>query len=123
MSEESVKPDFGFEPPAGYLWLQERGLIGYGASALAPWYYLEQSKVFDLSERWPQGPHRGRLLAFARRYDNDDIACFSVGEGGLKGILLAHGWTDSGYSIVATYESFWEWVKSIFDDIAELVGE
>jgi hypothetical protein len=58
-------------------------------------------------------------VAFARRQDGDDIACFEVGPQGVNSVVIIHGWTDAGYDIVAKYRTFWEWLKSVIDDIAE----
>lgn len=120
----SREPHFDFVTPRGYKWLLERGLVGYyDYSALEPWYYLERDEVFSVTDEWPQGPHRGRLIAFARRQDCDDIACFDVGPQGVNSIVIIHGWTSTGYDIIASYRTFWEWLKSVIDDIAEWAEE
>ena len=83
------KPTFSFTTPCGYEWIFKRGLVGYdGFSSLEPWYYLAKDDVFDIAEHWPQGPHKGHLVAFARRQDCDDIACFEVEGRGVKRILV-----------------------------------
>jgi hypothetical protein len=115
-------PVFDFETPQGYRWLIERGLIGFVPfSSLQPWHYLRAEEVFDLSARWPDSSRKARLVAFARRQDCDDLACFEVVSETVTHIVLVHGWTPGGYEIVATFESFWEWLKSVMDDVADWV--
>ncbi len=61
------------------------------------------------------------LLAFARRQDCDDIACFELPSIETPRVILIQGWTRSGeaYDLVASYSNFWDWMKSVIDDIAE----
>jgi hypothetical protein len=126
MSSKSIsasrEPRFDFFTPPGYRWLLEHRLVGfYDSSVLEPWYYLERDEVFNVTDEWPQGPSKDRLVAFAKRQDCDDIACFEIGPRGASSVIVIHGWTDTGYDIVARYENFWEWLKSVIDDIAEWV--
>jgi hypothetical protein len=127
MSDKQDKPNdkkinLDFVRPKGYGWLIERGIIGYEPfGPLQPWHYLEGNKIFCVSDIWPTGPHKGLLISFAKRQDCDDYACFDVEESLVRSIMVIHGWTSSGYDILAIYKSFWEWLKSVIDDIAELV--
>lgn len=117
-------PDFGFRVPRGYEWLVERGIMTNLNSPLDPWYLLDQSQKSVASEQTLDGAQR-RLVSFARRSDNDDIACFRVtAQNEVDGVALVHGWVPGiGDQIVATYDTFWEWLKSVIDDIAEVVGD
>lgn len=111
-----------FEPPKGYAWLLQQHMVGFEAfSQLQPWYYLDQTSVFEVRRVWPNGPYDGDLVAFARRQDNDDIACFHVLQGNVQAIMVIHGWTTAGYAVVQTYPTFWDWLKAVVDDIAEWV--
>jgi hypothetical protein len=116
-------PVFGFDPPVGYEWLKERKLVGYEPhSQLQPWYYLDAEDVFSVTDEWHDVAYgKGDLIAFARRQDCDDIACFSVRAEKVNAIVTVHGWTPEGYCITDTYESIWNWLKSVIDDIALLV--
>jgi hypothetical protein len=120
--KDSDIPDFGFELPRGYRWLLDRGLVGFEAnSSLQPWHYLPSKHAFDLGERWPSRPGNTRLFAFAKRQDCDDLACFEVVGSRAERIFVVHGWTPGGYEVDRSYQSFWEWLKSVVDDIAEWV--
>lgn len=119
---ERHHPVFDFRVPKGYLWLVKQGLIGYsGFGPLQPWYYLDATNYFSVSEKWPEGPCMGTIIAFARRQDNDDIACFQVTDGAATEILVIHGWSVNGYELIAKFSSFWEWLKFVIEDIAEWV--
>jgi hypothetical protein len=113
-------PIFEFEIPIGYKWLIDHGLIGFSANtSLQPWHYLPSRHVFDLNERWPSGPSNTRLVAFAKRQDSDDLACFDVVERKAGCVVLVHGWTSEGYQVERRYQTFWDWLKSVVDDIGK----
>lgn len=125
-------PNFDFVPPKGYMWLVERKLVGFDeTSPLQPWHYLPKRWAFDLSKQWPNGPEDDfgeqlpdgpmRLFAFAKRQDNDDLACFEVVGKQTNRVVLVHGWTPKGYYILCTFDTFWAWLKSVVDDIEEWV--
>jgi len=122
--------------PSPYLWVVDRGLVGFDAfTTLQPWYFLKGPEIFDVMEKWPAGPgnivdatmqsyprpEMSGLLAFARRQDCDDIACFELPSIETPRVILIQGWTRSGeaYDLVASYSNFWDWMKSVIDDIAE----
>lgn len=119
---DATRPDVDFEPPPGYTWLLERGIAGYESfGPLQPWHYLPARDVFEVSELWPDGPLPGRLVVFARRQDCDDLACFELSARRVTGLWNIHGWTGSGYDALAAFDSFWDWLKAVTDDIAEWV--
>lgn len=113
-------PRFPIQVPKGYTWLVEQGLVGFASwSQLQPWYFLPQQDLFDASARWPMGSYRGSLFCFARRQDNDDIACFSPQDGAELRVVVIHGWTSEGYIVTGNFGNFWLWMKRVIDDIAE----
>lgn len=116
-------PKFPFEVPIGYRWLASQELIGFEPhTRLQPWYYLSREEIFSVTERWPEGPFSGQLVAFARRQDDDVIACFHHSGEFFKEVVIINGWTDTGYDVLQTYSLFWDWLKSVVDDIAEWVS-
>jgi hypothetical protein len=119
--EASRLPIFDFTPSVGYGWFVDRGLVGFEPNtALQPWYFLSKEDVFSPTDRWPSVAGEGRLVAFSRRQDTDDIACFRVVDHVVVAIVMIHAWTPEGFQVVGTYGSFWEWIKQVVDDIAEL---
>lgn len=118
----STTPDFNFRVPTGYRWLIERGLVGDRAhTALQPWHYLPREHVFDVVERWPDGPSTSRLVAFAKRQDSDELACFEVLDEVAGRVVVVHGWTTKGYRLMRSYDNFWDWLKAVVDDIQRWV--
>lgn len=118
----SLNQSFAFQAPRAYSWLVEWGLVGFQPNtALQPWHFLPSEHIFDLSERWPNGPSKTRLVAFAKRQDCDHLACFEVSEQRARRVILVHGWTPEGYEVMSTHDSVWAWLKTVVDDIAEWV--
>jgi hypothetical protein len=117
---EMVIPRFDFPVPKGYRWIIDRGLVGFEPfTGLQPWHYLDATSVFEANQRWPHGPIPDRLVAFAKRQDNDDLACFRVQDGRVVDIAVIHGWTSEGYTVVAEHLTFWDFLKLVVDDLAE----
>jgi hypothetical protein len=106
--------------PIGYRWLIQRGLAGYDVfTQLQPWYFVPLEQCFWANDLWPNICDR-RLFVFARRQDNDDLACFDVDEHGITNqVVLVHGWTNTGFDIIQEFPDFWKWLKAVVDDIAE----
>jgi hypothetical protein len=109
--------------PVGYRWLIQRKLIGYDAfTQLQPWYFTHEDQCFWANEHWPSICDR-KLFVFARRQDNDDLACFDVDERGIATqIVIIQGWTAAGFKVIQEFPDFWEWLKAVVDDIAEWVA-
>jgi hypothetical protein len=107
---------FPFGIPRGYVWLIESGIdLFKPGSFLAPWYILPEEQIFDVGRAWPGSFERGRLFAFARRQDCDELACFlNVGGVGNE-VRLANGWTPSGCDVDRVGMSFWDWVRSVIE--------
>jgi hypothetical protein len=115
------RPQFDFEVPRGYLWLLERDLVSFEPfGKLQPWYYMDAASAFSPTTRWPNGPASARLESFARRQDNDELACFEIAEDGAAGgVVVINGWTPAGYDVLSRHSDFWQWLKTVIDDIAE----
>lgn len=109
--------------PPGYQWLIDRGLAGFEPfTQLQPWHYILPDQCFWASDRWP-GVTEKRLLIFARRQDNDDLAAFIVSPTNIvEGVALIHGWTGAGFDITQEFSDFWEWLKHVVQDVADWVS-
>lgn len=79
------------------------------------WYFMSTEQVMirinGLIKRYP----KRKLIPFARRDDNDDIACFEVGKG--QRIQIIHDFASEGYEQRGEYNSFGEWMKVIVDEL------
>ena len=62
-------------------------------------------------------------IVFAQRQDCDSLAGINFDENlnEFNEIYLIQGWTPEGFEIIETYKTFWEWFKSVIDDIQEWV--
>ncbi|MGK4407805.1 hypothetical protein ACNEP9_06695 [Escherichia coli] len=65
-------------------------------SQLEPWFYLDENRCFFANKKWPNVIGE-QLFAFAKRQDNDELACFKINESGVcEGVYLINGWTLTG---------------------------
>lgn len=111
--------------PRGYYWLLERGLVSCDDNfgPLQPWFYLPENHSFWLEDRWAWPNKNEHVFVFAKRQDNDDLACMIFdGEGNFLRVDLIEGWVGDGYALKGNFGSFWNWVKHVVDDIEEWVG-
>ena len=107
---ESTLPDFEF--PESYLKIVDLELVDFDNWFLLS-EYLVKSRYNDLITRY-----KGRkLVPFARRGDNDDIACFEIGYG--ERVFIVHDFASEGWERRQEFETFWNWFISV---IKELIG-
>ncbi|WP_427891562.1 hypothetical protein ACQHIV_03440 [Kribbella sp. GL6] len=65
-----------------------------------------------LAARYP-----GRqLVPFARRQDNDDVACWHAGA---PEVLIIHDFDTSDRAVRETLPSFYDWLRRAVDDLIE----
>ena len=102
----------GFEYPHGLEKVAELGLVD-----LEAWFLMDapfaESYSTSMDERYPDR----KLIPFAKRADNDDVACFEIGKPGKVEII--HDFADPGWEQRAEYDGFWEW----FADAVSLLIE
>ena len=98
--------------PETYNKLIELNLVDFDV-----WYLIESGQAtrryHDLKERYPNR----KLIPFARRDDNDDIACFEVGKG--EKIQIIHDFASEGYEQRKEYENFWKWLEVAVREMIE----
>ncbi len=69
-------------------------------------------RINGLKQRYPER----KLIPFARRDDNDDIACLEVGQG--EKVFIIHDFASPGWEKRKEYDNVWLWLR---DAINELV--
>jgi len=103
-------PD-GFSYPAEFVRVVELGL-----TSLEPWWVLEgetlRVRYQGLKERYPTR----NLVPFARRQDNDDVACWDVSSGRVS---VVHDFADAGFEQRAEYPDFYAWLRRAIEDLIE----
>lgn len=85
-----------------------------GLINLSPWHVMPR----DLAKKRMtglRGRYRTKYVPFARRQDNDDLACIDPNEPAR--VVVIHDFSKEGAERVGTYETFWSWFRSAVDDM------
>lgn len=102
----------GFSYPEAFLKVVRLNLIDF-----EPWYIMTsidvQQRIRGMQVRYPQRI----LIPFARRGDNDDVACFELGKG--EEIQIIHDFASVGYEQRKTYKTFWGWFREALEDMIQ----
>lgn len=110
---------YGIAFPPEYYWLKDKQIFGEKPfSQMEPWYMLQEAEYYWINEVWDSNE---RLLVFARHQGSDLLSCLRLNpaQGAFDGVYVVQGWTPNGFDIVDHYQSIWDWMKSIIDDIRE----
>ncbi|MBP0457920.1 hypothetical protein [Streptomyces montanisoli] len=104
----------GFAYPAEFV-----RVVGLGLTHLEPWWIFDGSllrrRATGLSERYPER----RPVPFARREDNDDVACWDL-EGG--DVAVIHDFASPGWEQRRTFPDFNAWLRQAVEDLIEHGG-
>lgn len=103
-------PD-GFDYPAEFIRVVELGL-----TELEPWQILEGWLLRDRMKGLRRRYRRRRLVPFARRLDNDDVACFDVKAGD---IIIIHDFASPGWEERQHYPHFYDWLRQAVEDLID----
>ncbi|WP_270993737.1 hypothetical protein [Listeria seeligeri] len=102
----------GFNYPKAYLKAIELNLVDFDN-----WYFIEADQAIrryqSLSDRFPTR----KLVPFARKDDNDDIACFEIGKG--KVVQIIHDFTTEGYEQRGQFMDLWAWMQYALDELID----
>ena len=100
-----------FNYPNSLLTLTDKGLLDFD-----PWVILTNDSLINrykgLKNRYPNR----ELVPFARREDNDDVACF---EGSNDKIVIIHDYASEGYESSSGPMSFWDWFRLVIEVFIE----
>ena len=101
-----------FQYPASFVKAVELNLLDFEF-----WYVMTNEQVATringLMKRYPNR----KLVPFARRDDNDDIACFEVGKEAK--VQIIHDFASEGYEQREEHDNFWSWMKVAIDELIE----
>jgi hypothetical protein len=91
-----------------------RRLLHQGLVDLSPWHMMDRDAVkqrlHGLRERY-----KVKYVPFARRQDNDDIACLDPERPGH--VVVVHDFADEGYERRREFDSFWDWLRAAVEDM------
>ena len=83
---------------------------------LTPWHLMEREAVLTrikgLRDRYPER----ELVPFARRQDNDDVACWERDREPV--VVVVHDFSSPGSETRAEYADFWAWFRVAVEDMA-----
>lgn len=103
-----------YDYPKEFLKIVELNLVDFEM-----WYLMSteqvEIRIKGLRSRYPSR----KLIPFARRDDNDDIACFEVGRG--NKVQIIHDFASEGYEQRKEYDCFWDWFRNAIEEMIEEV--
>ncbi|UHM89759.1 hypothetical protein [Rahnella victoriana] len=105
-----------FSYPDSFKRIFEQGLIDFD-----PWIIMDDARLRvryeGIKKRYPSR----ELIPFARREDNDDVACWERSKNGK--VIIIHDFASEGYEDVKELDSFWDWLRSALEATIEYGGE
>jgi hypothetical protein len=101
--------DISVSLPEELVRIASQGLIN-----LSPWHVMPR-ELTKKRMAGLRGRYRTQYVPFARRQDNDDLACIDPGRLGC--VVVVHDFSTEGKERVATYDTFWDWFRSAVDDM------
>ena len=103
-----------FTYPLEFIEITNRGLVDF-----EPWIILEgeylQRRFEGLQKRYADR----KLIPFARRLDNDDIACWEKGVD--KKVVVIHDFASKGWEVKIEFDNFWMWFKQAIEDMIQFI--
>jgi len=101
-----------FTWPVPLLKVIDLGLIDYDRWCLIPPQQIIDKKK-GLKKRYP----KRKLIPFAQRCDNDDVACFEIGHG--ERVFIVHDFASEGWERRQEYDDFWSWFKEAIQELID----
>ena len=114
MEQLLAKPELPewFDYPQEFLRIVDQNLLDFD-----PWIILQgerlRTRFQGMKERFPSR----ELVPFARREDNDDVACWEKGNS--ERVVIIHDFSSSGYEQKESFSSFWNWFRNIIEEMIE----
>lgn len=100
----------GFAYPKAFLKAVELNLIDFDI-----WYIMDEKQVMLRVKGLRKRYIERRLIPFARRADNDDVACFEIGRG--DRVYVIHDYASEGWENRKELADFWSWVEGAVKDM------
>lgn len=110
LGKSELPSDFVY--PDSYLKTVRLNLI-----ELEPWYFMDKQDVIQRIQGMRIRYPNRILIPFARRGDNDDVACFETNFG--EKVQIIHDFASVGYEQRKTFDSFWDWFREAIDDMIQ----
>jgi hypothetical protein len=117
----SAKPSLvavekGVTLPKGYQVVKDFNLIN-----LKPWHFVTDTEFDGLFEVVNKHYPIREVIPFARRDDNDDVACFVSHDPEQEAgqVIIIHDFASLGYEVVARMKTFWDWFRYAVNEMIE----
>ncbi len=104
-------PD-GFDYPAQFIRILELGLTD-----LEPWRVVEGEELAALHDGLGKRYPTRTLVPFARRIDNDDVACWDIDRSGR--VVIVHDFASPGWEQQDEFDDFYAWLRQAVEDLIE----
>src|SRR5882672_298380 len=95
--------------PDGLEQVLKQGLVD-----LTPWHMMDREAAKQRL-RGLRGRYSVKYVPFARRQDNDDIACLDPAQPGH--VVVVHDFASEGYERRRAFDSFWDWFRAAIEDM------
>lgn len=109
LSPRDLPDDFSY--PQEFIRVVELGLTN-----LEPWWILTgdllRARYAGLAKRYP----KRILVPFARRQDNDDVACWDLPSGS---VVVIHDFASPGSEARIEFRDFYAWLRQAVEDLIE----
>lgn len=103
----------GFEYPAPFVRVVELGLTN-----LEPWHIVEGDRLRHRNRGLAQRYPKRRLVPFALRQDNDDVACWDLARSE-EVVVVVHDFASPGWEAREEYPTFFAWFRRAIEDLIE----
>lgn len=107
--QENELPNW-FSYPKDFLVIIEQNLLDF-----TPWLILTDERLrlrqTGIEMRYPNR----QLIVFARREDNDEVACWENG----RGVVVIKDFATTGFEKGDLSFSFWEWFRMVIETMIE----
>ncbi len=108
--DKNVLPE-NFSYPSALQKIIELNLVNFDI-----WYLFDKQnglkRLEGLRKRYPDRV----LVPFARRSDNDDIACLGTES---EKVFIIHDFASAGHEERETYQDIWTWLKHVIDSMID----
>jgi hypothetical protein len=95
--------------PAGLLRIVEQNLVD-----LTPWQVMPREMAAKRLEGLRQRYAR-KYVPFARRMDNDDLACLDPERP--EEIVIVHDFASEGFEQRRRFDTFWDWFRAAIEEM------
>ena len=109
----------GTELPNGFTYPSAfRRVVSLGLVELDPWFFLDGPGLRERLDGIRQRYRHRVLVPFARRGDNDDVACWDLdlADGSIS---VIHDYASSGWEQKEQFSDFAAWFRQAVDDMLE----